>query len=304
MEVHIRLIKDEKSHFLEKKTFSFRSSLSSGFDTEFTFNQVNQRAVSFSAGLRALGVKRAENVGICSKNRLEWIIVEQGMSEIFHSSKVFSAANMNAQPTVAIYDTFGPEATNYIINHADMPVLICSTWKELSSKFISALDIAPTPQLKFIIQMQPKSEIPSEEWQEKKQFFEKKNVTFYDMDEVENLSRGDALHPYHKATEESEDTSKALQYVAPYEPPKPTELAVIMYTSGTTGMPKGVMMTHEAMMTSAAAGEPTIGVMNNEDYYLSYLPLAHIIERIVMIILISGGANIGKRFLLCGRNFQ
>jgi long-chain acyl-CoA synthetase len=60
----------------------------------------------------------------------------------------------------------------------------------------------------------------------------------------------------------------------------PGTLATIVYTSGTTGRPKGVMLSHRNLLSAAE----TILVRNpgtRDDVFLSYLPLAHIFERVV-----------------------
>ncbi len=58
----------------------------------------------------------------------------------------------------------------------------------------------------------------------------------------------------------------------------PHELASIVYTSGTTGRPKGVMLSHHNMMSVAHAGLTMIDVYE-EDLFLSFLPLSHTLER-------------------------
>lgn len=59
---------------------------------------------------------------------------------------------------------------------------------------------------------------------------------------------------------------------------RPHELASIVYTSGTTGRPKGVMLSHHNMLSVAHAGLTMIDVFE-EDLFLSFLPLSHTLER-------------------------
>jgi long-chain acyl-CoA synthetase len=58
----------------------------------------------------------------------------------------------------------------------------------------------------------------------------------------------------------------------------PDELATIVYTSGSTGMPKGVMISFGAML-AAARGVGVYLQLSSDDRMLSYLPLAHVMER-------------------------
>ncbi len=58
------------------------------------------------------------------------------------------------------------------------------------------------------------------------------------------------------------------------------QLASIVYTSGTTGRPKGVMLSHENMLTNAYAATTKLAV-SREDVFLSFLPLSHTFERTV-----------------------
>lgn len=63
--------------------------------------------------------------------------------------------------------------------------------------------------------------------------------------------------------------------------PSPDRLATIVYTSGSTGQPKGVMHSFAAIV-SVAAGLRDVYSVNNQDRMLSYLPLAHVAERAVL----------------------
>ena len=67
--------------------------------------------------------------------------------------------------------------------------------------------------------------------------------------------------------------------------PKPSEMATLCYTSGTSGLPKGVMLSHENMMANVLAfttnKDPALyPLLTNKDTYVSYLPLPHVLERI------------------------
>jgi long-chain acyl-CoA synthetase len=81
-------------------------------------------------------------------------------------------------------------------------------------------------------------------------------------------------------------------------PPSQDDVATICYTSGTTGLPKGVVLTHTNILSFAASAFQLMSAgkvyqFTKQDSYLSYLPLAHIFERCVMATLIYAGAQIG-----------
>jgi long-subunit acyl-CoA synthetase (AMP-forming) len=65
-----------------------------------------------------------------------------------------------------------------------------------------------------------------------------------------------------------------------------------MYTSGTTGAPKGVVLSH-ANVCATMAGLANAGDFTNRDVYLAYLPLAHIMEMAAEMLMLANGAAIG-----------
>merc|ERR1712230_296467 len=78
----------------------------------------------------------------------------------------------------------------------------------------------------------------------------------------------------------------------PYNPPRPSDAITINYTSGTTGPPKGVVLTH-AMAVAATSSSLVSSSADKNSRMLSYLPLAHIYGRLLEHSSIWAGSRIG-----------
>ena len=70
------------------------------------------------------------------------------------------------------------------------------------------------------------------------------------------------------------------------------DLATIIYTSGTTGSPKGVMLSHKNIASNVENCVPLFTMCDENGRALSFLPLNHIFERMVMNIYISKGVSV------------
>jgi len=80
---------------------------------------------------------------------------------------------------------------------------------------------------------------------------------------------------------------------APPNPPSKEDLAIIMYTSGSTGVPKGVMISHKNLVATATTILFLHKFDNTSDVYIAYLPLAHVLELLSEVTMLLLGVPIG-----------
>lgn len=78
----------------------------------------------------------------------------------------------------------------------------------------------------------------------------------------------------------------------------PDTVYTISYTSGTTGVPKGVMLTQRNLCANVGSysthdPSPNASLRAGEDVYISYLPLAHVFERFMYVLCFFKGVQIG-----------
>ncbi|KAI9064324.1 acetyl-CoA synthetase-like protein [Trametes sanguinea] len=165
---------------------------------------------------------------------------------------------------VSLYDTLGKDSAEFIINHAELTVVFATP-----DHIPALLKLAPqTPRLKMVIAMDPLS---PETKSVLSAWGETVNVQVKDLSELEELGRANPVDVI---------------------PATADQVATICYTSGTTGQPKGVVISHGSM-AQAVYGYLHQFSLDNETTMLSFLPLAHIYERVMELITVSMGGQIG-----------
>jgi long-chain acyl-CoA synthetase len=171
------------------------------------------------------------------------------------------ACTRMAYTLVPLYDTLGPTAVPFIMNHTEMRVVFCA--KAQFKTLMGCIDQCPT--VKTVVQFE--DDVDDEEVELAKQH----SVKLLTLAEILAAGR---------------------ENIVPADPPNPDDIATVCYTSGTTGNPKGVVLTHANFTAGAAGGAVTTPVYPS-DVHISYLPLAHIYERTIHVIAIRVGAAIG-----------
>lgn len=223
---------------------------------------VQQRRAALGAGLAELHARdgitgRQYGVGLWCQNRPEWQLADLAcMSQSLYS--------------VSLYDTLGPEASEYIIRHANLACVVTSL-----QHTPTLLKLKPRlPNLKIIVVLDP-----------------------LDAGEAPGLSKQALLSSLAADLDVkifSIDSVEAIgaSVTRPVVPPQPSDIVTINYTSGTTGNPKGVVLTHAAAVAACSASL-CISASNSSSSSLSYLPLAHIYGRMLEGAAFWAGARVG-----------
>ncbi|WKY14733.1 hypothetical protein Q1695_000339 [Nippostrongylus brasiliensis] len=162
-------------------------------------------------------------------------------------------------PVVTVYATLGEEAVEYALSEVNAKTVFTS--ENLLPKVLKAI----------------------------KNGIDVKTVVFFESPDPESSFEHRSSDVELISFEELLNKGSA----APFKPQSsPQDLAVIMYTSGTTGNPKGVMISHENIV-AAVAGQIHVIPIVSGDTYIGYLPLAHILEVCAETVAFTKGVRIG-----------
>ena len=97
---------------------------------------------------------------------------------------------------------------------------------------------------------------------------------------------------YSELLELGKDTSNQEEVEIRKNEVKPSDLATIIYTSGTTGTPKGVMLSHWNITSNVIDSIPRVPLDEGETRVLSFLPICHIFERVLIYVYQHSGTSI------------
>lgn len=222
-----------------------------------SYSEVINDADHFAQALIEKGIPPGQQtrIGIYAVNRPEWIVVE-------HACFAFNMV------TVPLYDTLGPDASTFIISQAEIPLVVVDSVQKAEG-LISKHEISNNLRMVVLL---TEDVIPPALIESAKKAGNIRLCTYKDMIEC----------------------GKAVTTPQKHTPPNPSDIATLCYTSGTTGTPKGVILTH----ANVIAATTTLNTFKycfptTDDVMISYLPLAHMFERIIHAALYQCGSRVG-----------
>merc|ERR1712126_731327 len=174
------------------------------------------------------------------------------------------AAFKHSIAVVTIYTNLGEEGVEHGVSQTDASVIVVS--QELVPRLQAVL--SKCPSVKHVIIISSHKPVPTPD--------PVGGVKFHKFEDVVNLG----------------SSSSVLA-----SPPGPSDSAIIMYTSGSTGVPKGVVLTHanivQAICCILPTAENAANPLYDHDKYIAVLPLAHVLELIAENIMLLMGVPIG-----------
>lgn len=222
-----------------------------GETDKYSYRRVYSDVVGMASALNELGVKRGDKVGLIADNRREWFVLDMAI------------LSLGAADVPRGCDSTGREIAS-ILNVTKAAVSIFENKRQLHKLLASGVE---TPHLHTAILIDSPDETIDEA------------ATVLGIDIIRYVNLEDTAR--HTAAAQKAHAIKEM------DAGKGEEIATIIFTSGTTGQSKGVMLTHNNYMAQCRAAMAVFSNAKEGDVWLSVLPVWHSFERAFCYIIIT-----------------
>jgi long-chain acyl-CoA synthetase len=232
-----------------------------GIWQRYSWNHYYETARLVALGLMSLGIKSGDRVAIASEDTPEWFYADLGIQMI-------------GAIAVGIYPTNPWIELQYIVRHCGARVVVTGD-QEQTDKVLDAMADDGLPALEAIVCIDMKG---------LRHYRQKQLMSFETLCELGNsyaLAQPDANATLDRLTDEA----------------SPDDVCILVYTSGTTGPPKGAMLTHRNLVYAAFAYAGAVDMSDRPFESVCYLPLCHVAERCyseVMQLVLGGTVNFAE----------
>jgi len=262
-------IKKGLSKFADKDTLGYRKPTSATtVEQDFTYykhKQIEEMSTNLSkhiASKKLFEVTQFEEekgdwkiMGIFARNCVEWMITDL-------------ACQFNDITSVTFYSTLGPESFDHIFKQTN----------------VSTIFISPESAAKLV------------EYHKQFNFSSLKNVVVFDMtlyiDKDNDLNLKEIKNLGLNLIYFSDLISKVDEDIK-LNCAGPNSILTLCYTSGTTSLPKGAKLTQKGFASQLTFINDSGFNLNQKDYMLSYLPMAHVMERLTILNCIVKATYVG-----------
>ena len=221
-----------------------------------TYTEMYNEILCYAAGLKEEGIKRGEHIGFVSDNRKEWLITSMAL----HC--------LGAADVPRGCDSMAEELA-YIISFADCKTAVLENEAQLA-KLLPVRDKMPMISTFILIE---------NDFDKGKYSSSLSGINILGYKDI--MEKGKAIV--------AKDSVKDIE--AEIDMGKEDDLATIIFTSGTTGEPKGVMLSHKSILNMAENAPRAIGNKAG-DIWITVLPVWHSFERAVQYIALHPGGGL------------
>jgi long-chain acyl-CoA synthetase len=227
-----------------------------GIWNPYSWNHYYLTTRTVALGLLSLGIKPGDRIAIAAEDTPEWFYADLGIQMI-------------GAVAVGIYPTNPWVELQYIVRHSGARVVITGD-QEQTDKVIDAMaNNGGLPAVEAIVCIDMKGML---------HYRQPNLMSFERLCELGKLYAG-----------ENPDAETALDRLITQA--SPDDVCIMVYTSGTTGPPKGAMLTHRNLVYAAYTYAQTVGIADKPFESVCYLPLCHVAERCYSLVmqLVLGG---------------